>query len=80
MGSNIFFSYLEEKYILKDKQRILDNMKSFLNLSGGKWLHDCLSELKLLPLVNLLPPIRDLPVDTGDIIKKIWGYDTACER
>lgn len=36
MGSNIFFSYLEEKYILKDKQRILDNMKSFLNLSGGK--------------------------------------------
>lgn len=55
-------------------------MKSFLNLSGGKWLHDCLSELKLLPLVNLLPPIRDLPVDTGDIIKKIWGYDTACER
>lgn len=67
MGSNIFFSYLEEKYILKDKQRILDNMKSFLNLSGEKWLHDCLSE-----------PIRDL--DTGDIIKKIWGYDTACER
>lgn len=36
MGNNIFFSYLEEKYILKDKQRILDNMKSFLNLSGGK--------------------------------------------
>lgn len=78
MGSNIFFSYLEEKYILKDKQRILDNMKSFLNLSGEKRLHDCLSELRLLPLVNHLPPIRDL--DTGDIIKKIWGYDTACER
>lgn len=53
-------------------------MKSFLNLSDVKWLHDCLSELRLLPLVNHLPPIRDL--DTGDIIKKIWGYDTACER
>lgn len=79
MGNNIFFSYLEEKYILKDKQRILDNMKSFLNLSGGKWLHDCLSELRLLPLVNHLPPLRDFRY-WGYHIKKIWGYDTACER
>lgn len=51
MGSIIlfFFFYLEEKNVLKDKQQFLHNMKSFLNLSGGNWLHDSLTDLWLLP-------------------------------